>query len=288
MRAKIVTGALVAALVAAAFFLPELLLAWGDSQSLDSLHMETQDEAREGFAESIQLTVPEKIMLLRSGKLTAMELDRVVVGGGSAGEAAVHLDPGGVPPDLRTPEELERYAEETGRMWETRLTSVRGEIRSLQTLGGLPEIWRTEGPSDYTGYGDLLYLDPNTYMSFQVYHFSLSWETYSLDLLVDAQSGRILTFTLQWVQSGQPNWGPRGASGFGSAWRDYWRMDSVSTGWYNEYTRNVLENAGTLAYNSGDYAAHDQITFMYDGQSMSVPLDCQGSRSGNFAINWNR
>lgn len=296
---KIWAVAIVAALVAGAFFLPELLLSWEDSQSLDILRLESQDEDREGFAGSIQLTVPEKILLLRSGELTVMELDRMVMesaadGGGDRANTVILFSASDgereAPPELKagTEEEIDRYTEEARRVWEERLASVRGEVRSLQALGGLPEVWRSDGTPDYTGYGDLLYLDPDTYMSFQVYQMVLRWEDRSLDLLVDVQSGRILSFALRWTQSGQLNWGPRGASGFGSAWRDYWKMDSVSTSWYNEYTRSVLENVETQVFVNGDYAAHDQITFLYDSQSLAIPLDCQGSHSVNYSLIWNR
>ena len=281
-----------ALLVAAAFFLPELLLTWGDGQLLDKPHMESQDEEREGFGESIQLTVPEKNMLLRSGQLTVMDLDRTRLQRTAEASAVVVFESNGSGEEMiLVAAEDEQYAEEIGRMWEARLASVRAEIRSLQTLGGLPEVWRTDDPPEYTGRGDLLYLDPDTRLSFRVYQLALEWENWSMDLLVDAQSERILSFTLQWDQDGRPNWGPRGASGFGSAWRDYWRMDSVSTGWYNEYTRSVLENLEAQLWSSGDYAAREQITFMYDSQSLAVPLSCQGSRPGNFAayaIVWNR
>ena len=291
MRAKLLIGAVAALLVAAAFFLPELLLTWGDEQLLDNPHMESQDEEREGFGESIQLTVPEKIMLLRSGQLTVMDLDRTRLQYTAETYAVVFEINGAREEALLAADGDEQYAEEIGQMWEARLASARTEIRSLQALGGLPEVWRTDDPPEYTGQGDLLYLDPDTHMSFQVYQLSLEWENWSVDLLVDAQSERILSFTLQWDQDGRPNWGPRGASGFGSAWRDYWKMDSVSTGWYNEYTRSVLENLEAQLWNSGDYAAREQITFMYDSQSLAVPLSCQGARPGNFAvfaIAWNR
>ena len=289
MRAKSLTIAMLAVLVAAAFFLPEFLLNWGDRQLLDSLHMESQAEEREGFAESIQLTVPEKVMLLRSGGLTVMELNRVVVSvAGGEGGAVLHTNPSGSASPQAPPADEARYTEETEQLWADRLPAVQAEVRTLQTMGGLPELWKTDQPPDYTGYGDLLYLDPDSHLSFQVYQLALDWENYSLDLLVDQQSGRILSFTLQWVQGEQPNWGPRGASTFGSAWRDYWKMDSVSTGWYNEYTRSVLETVESQVHNNGDYAAHDQITFMYDSQSLPVSLDCQGSRSWNFSISWNR
>ena len=290
MRFKMLTAAALAILVAAAFFLPEFLLNWGDRQLLDSLHMESQDEEREGFAESIQLTVPEKVMLLRSGGLTVMELNRAVINvtGSENGEAILYTAAVETTSGQVNLADEERYAEETEQLWEDRMTSARTEIRTLQTMGGLPEIWKTDMPSDYTGYGDLLYLDPDSYMSFQVYQLTLHWENYSLDLLVDQQSERILSFALRWVRGAQPNWGPRGASSFGSAWRDYWRMDSVATGWYNEHSRSILETVEAQVYSSNDYAAHDQITFMYDSQSIPISLDCQGSWSRNFSITWNR
>ncbi|MDE7260698.1 MAG: hypothetical protein K2N78_01345 [Oscillospiraceae bacterium] len=297
MRAKVLTAAMLALLVAAAFFLPERLLTWGDQALLDSLHMESQDEAREGLAESIQLTVAEKIMLLRGGRLTVMELEQVMPerlilteGEAVAGEAAVYSagELRTAPPEEElTPAEAARYAE-AASLWEARLAAVRGEIRALQTMGGLPELWNTEGPLFYTDYGDLLYLDTDTHMSFQVYQISLLWEGYTLTLQVDVQSGRILSFALVWYSGGLPNWGSRNASGFGSAWRDYWQMDSVSTGWYNEYTRGILENMEAQVSNSGDYAARDQITFLYDSQSLSIPLESQGSRNRHFLITWNR
>ena len=302
MRAKILAVLMVAVLLAAAFFLPEQLLVWGDAQLLDSLHMESRDEEREGFAERLQLTVPEKIMLLRSGTLTVMELDRTVLESVSidAGDASTVLFyaaegqqnrlPVSESPDLKAvpEEELERFTEEANRLWETRLSEVRSEVRSLQALGGLPELWKADSQPDYTGYGDLLYLDPDTRMSFQVYQMTLRWEHCSLELVVDAESGRILSFILRWTQGGTPNWGLRGAANFGSAWRDYWGMDSVSTGWYNAYTRSILEEVEATLLSNGDYGSHGQVTYMYDGQSLPVPLDCQGIRSGNFLISWNR
>ena len=290
MRAKLLIGAVAALLVAAAFFLPELLLTWGDEQLLDNLHMESQDEEREGFGESIQLTVPEKILLLRSGQLTVMDLDRTRFRSAEASVSVVYEANGASAEVLLIAGEDEQYAEEISRMWEARLTAVRAEIRSLQAAGGLPEVWRADVTPEYTGRGDLLYLDPDTHMSFQVYQIVLDWEHWSMDLLVDVQSERILSFSLQWDQDGRPAWGTRGASGFGSAWRDYWKMDSVSTGWYNEYTRVVLEDLESQLWNGGDYAAREQITFMDDSQSLAVPLSCQGSHSGNFAafaIAWN-
>ena len=38
------------------------------------------------------------------------------------------------------------------------------EIRSLQAVGGLPELWRESEPLNCTGYGEMLYIDPDTRM----------------------------------------------------------------------------------------------------------------------------
>lgn len=292
MRARILTAAAVALLVAAAFFLPEMLLAWGDSQSLDVLQMESQDEEREGFAESIQLTVAEKVMLLRSGRLTRVNLEQEVLVNISFaaedGEASVRYYASSEEATLQSEEAAGLYPEDARELWEERANALRSEIGTLQTLGGLPELWKSGGDPDFAVIGIFLLLDPDTRMNFQVYQISLLAEDYTLNLLVDVDSGRILSLELHWSGAEPPNWGPRGASNFGSAWRDYWRMDSVSTGWYTEHIRNLLESADLYVSNSGDYAAHDQITFMYDGQSLSIPLDCRGIWSRYIAISWNQ
>jgi len=282
MRARILAVAAVALLVAAAFFLPEMLLTWGDSQSLNVLQMESQDVEREGLAESIQLSVAEKILLLRSGSLTGMDLDGIAVTESASEIYYAHAAAG-------SPAELDSYTEEVRQLWAERAEAACAEVRALQTMGGLPELWKKDRRPDYSGYGDLLYLDPGTAISFEAYQIELLWDDAVLALLVDVSSGRVLSFHLQLLQGAQPNWGLRGASNFGSAWRDYWKMDSVSTGWYNESTRGILENTTQAAAN-GDYAARDQISFVYDGRTLSVPLECQGSRAKDFyfSLIWNR
>lgn len=291
MKHKLWAAALAAALAAAAFFLPEELLIWGDRQRVDHLHVESRSEEREGFAESLRLTVPEKVMLLRSGRMTVMELDQgvrenVMIGTYKAEGNNVYSFWGS--PLLETETAEDRYNEAAG-VWSGRLTAVREELLALQSLGGLPEVWTAEGPLACTDCVDLLYLDPETRVSFQVYRLTLLWQGYNADLLVDLQSGRILSLSLAvWVQGGQPAWGARGASGFGGAWRDYWQMDSVSAGWYSEQIRSILEDGALYMSNSGDYAAAEQIAFLYDGLSLSVPLDCQWTRSRYFFISWNR
>ena len=168
-----------------------------------------------------------------------------------------------------------------------RLEAAQAEIRSLQAVGGLPELWRESEPLNCTGYGEMLYIDPDTRMSFQVYNLTLSRNTLSMHLMADAQSGRILSFSLQWCQEDAPAWGLRGSANFGGVWRNYWDMDSVSSDWYGDHTRSILERAEELYRNNGDYTAHGQISFTYDGQSLSIPLECEGYRGRSFVIRWN-
>ena len=300
MRSKgtaVIAAFMAAALLALAFILPEWLSAVHDRQLLDSPALQLQDEEQEGFAESIQLTVAEKVMLLRSGEVNVMQLGQEEVEGVYASVLPdgweltlnVSVDKP-VLPEMKaaTDEEITSYLAELNQTWEERLEAVQTEIRSLQAVGGLPDLWDEEDePLDCTGYGELLYIDPDTRMSFQVYHLTLSRNTMSMRLMVDIQSGRILSFTLQWGREDIPSWGLRGAANFGGVWRNYWGMDSVSSGWYDDYTRNILERAEELYRNNGDYASHGQISFTYDGQSLSIPLECEGRRGRSFVIRWN-
>lgn len=289
----------VAALMALAFFLPEWLSGLRDRQMLDSPSIQVQDEEREGFAESIQMPVAEKVLLLRSGSMTVMELDHGQVGGtyppatlpeGTAEEAYIfwgeNLESR---PELKaaSDEAIQAYAEEVFQLWQARLESIQNELRSLQAAGGLPELWNEDGELHYTGYGDLLYMDPDTKMSFQVYRALLDTGIYTMDLTADVQSGRIFCFNLRWSKGVTPNWGMRGASNFGSVWRNYWGLDSVSSGWYNEYNKSILEQTEESYRINGDYSAHGQIAFTYDGQSLPIPLDCEAYSGRNFSISWN-
>lgn len=298
---KCAAVAAVIALMAAAFFLPEVLSAWNDRQLLNSLSIETQSEEREGFAESLQLTVAEKLLLLREGNLVAMELRGEVVQGmnvsvsapdGEAFWAVTYLEDGEereLPPELKSANEaeIEAYQSEEKELWEARLAAVLAEVRSLQDMGGLPELWSADAELEYTGYGEILYMDAGTQVSFQVYHITVSCTPYTLDMMVDVQSGRILSFSLQWGWGGSPNWGPRGAAGFGPVWRNYWGMDMVSSSWYNDYTKSILEQAETKVATNGDTQAHGQISFTFDGQSVSIPLDCAAYGGRYCAISWN-
>lgn len=294
------------ALVAAAFFLPEQLSLLGDRQLLDQPHV-IQQEEREGFAESMQLSVAEKLLLMRSatanGTLSGMELDAGSVQGiydmesqktslllsmyHSAGEDSEYVMNQAVGLKAASDEELERYDEELSALWEERMTAVRGEIRTLQAMGGLPELWGSDSQLEFVSLGDFLYMDTATQMSFQVYRVGLSCAPYSLDLTVDLQSGRILTFRLDWNDNRELNWGLRGAVNFGAAWRDYWGLDSVNSNWYSDYTRGILEQAVAAILSNGDYASHGQITFTYDAQSIPVSLECWGDRRKVCSLIWN-
>ena len=257
----------VAALLAAAFFLPEALSSWNDQQLLDTVSVLPEDLQREGFAESVQLTVAEKVLLLRSGRLTSMDLSREMVAGNSAnsvsGSVSISVfsyDEESEPvlsPDESAEEDSAAYTEEISRLWDARLAEVRQ------------------------------YVDPDTRMNFQVYHITLASVLYSLELTVDVQSGRILSFILQWGRDNAPNWGMRNAAGFGSVWRNYWKMDSVSSDWYNGNTKNILEQIAVMPRKDGDYDILGQIFFTYDGQSISVPLEGRGFNGRSFIVTWN-
>ena len=296
---------LAALLAAGAVFLPGQLSQWGDRVLLDEPHV-TQEAEREGFAESMQLSVAEKLVLMRSaaanGTLSGTELDAGSVQGlydmesqktslllsmyqsAGAGEEYVVNQ---AQLKAASDEELERYNEELSGLWEERLTAVRGELRSLQAMGGLPELWGSDSQLEFVSQGDFLYMDTATQMSFQVYRVGLSCAPYSLDLAVDLQSGRILTFRLDWSDSRELNWGLRGAANFGAAWRDYWGLDSVNSSWYSDYTKSILEQAAAAILSNGDYASHGQITFTYDAQSIPVSLECWGYSRKVCSLIWN-
>lgn len=289
----------VAVLVVLAFFLPEGLSTFHDRQLLDRPSIQVQDEAQESFAESLQLSVAEKVMLLRSGTLTVMELGQDWVEGGYNPPPALPADAEvtfsasvketDAPPTLNVYVDgtVLAYDEEVSQLWKTRMEEVQLELRSLQAAGGMPELWSEDSDLFYTGYGDLLYMDPDTKMSFQVYRILLEGEFYALESQVDVQSGRILSFHLRWAKGGHPNWGLRGAANFGGVWRNYWGLDSVSSGWYSEYNRSILESTEETTRTDGNYSAHGQIAFTYDGQSLPIPLECEAYVGRSCSINWN-
>ena len=309
---KYLAALLALLLMAAAFFLPARLARWSDAQLLDVPHV-TAGEERESFAETLQLTSGEKLLLLRGGDLSSMDVSTIMVQGlyttpvsgenGSPGSIAqeyitffgedqvseyVRAAYGG---GLSVEDwfELEVNAEELLdlQQWDDRVTSAWTQVRSLQSLGGLPELWTPGTEVIYLVYGDELYLDSATQISFQTYHVSFESDPYSLDLTIDAQSGRIFAFSLSWANEAGINWGPRGSGSFGSAWRDYWKLDKVSDSWYTPYTQEILECPSETLNVNGDYNANDQVIFSYDDQTLAVPLANWVTRERRSFLWWN-
>ncbi len=286
MRAvpKYAAALMVAALLAAAFFLPEWLTALHDRQLLDNPAVETREEDHEGFAEAIGLTVAEKLLLMRSGTLTVMDLGREMeVQINSFRNAEKEVVVSWKNEEDSGEAELQAYGEELSQVWEARLTAVQQEIRNLQAMGGLPALWSESDEVACGNMSEALYMDPDTQMNFQVYRMTLLCGQYQMAVSVDAQSGRILSFHLRWGWIGRPPaWGLQGAANFGAAWRNYWGMDSVGGGWYSDYNRSILERLG-----GGDYDVHGQVSFTYDGQTILIPLDSWAYSDRTCALSWN-
>lgn len=291
-------------LVAGAVFLPAQLSNWEDQQLLDDPHI-TQHEEREGFAESVQMTVGEKLLLLQSETSAnlAMPVSGVMVQGlfvtpvsganASAGriedlqyflEDAV-LEEKNASEDVSggVETEMEREARD---LWSRRLMSAWNEVRSLQAMGGLPDLWPGGSSLEFFCGGTTLYVDSGTGMSFQVYQVDLSGAPYALTLVIDGQSGQVLRFTLRWGKGTQLNWGHQRSSGFGTAWRDYWGVDSVDSSWHTPYIQEILESTSESLRLNGDYNANGQINFEYDGQRLAVPLRNWVFSSSTSALFW--
>lgn len=304
---KYLAALLALALVAAAFFLPVRLARWGDAQLLDVPHI-TAEEEREGFAETLQLTSGEKLLLLRSGDVSGMDVGTVEVPGlfttpipgengapGTIEHGDVRYPSGAgasaelyVSFNLTEEEKLEAGGEQLDlQLWDDRVTSAWSEVRTLQSLGGLPELWTAGSSLEFLVYGDRLYVDSATHVSFQTYRVTFSCAPYSLDMTVDAQSGRIFAFLLTWDKTAGPNWGLQGSGSFGTAWRDYWRLDKIRDTWYTPYTKEVLECPEAVLNINGEYNANDQVVFSYDSQDLAIPLiNYVYSDKGGF-LRWN-
>jgi len=273
-----------AGLLAAAFFLPGVLFEWSDQRLLDDPHV-TQQEQREGFAESVQLSVAEKLMLLRAGGLSSMalaDMELAEVRYAAVGDSVeTYVDwPDAALVNAAVACELE----ESAQKWSERLAHVQAELSILQMAGAMPCLWDAEDTVECAGGRQVLYIDGETQVSFLAYSMTLSCHPYTLNVTVDAKSGRILSFVLNWTNGSTPDWGFRGPVGFGSAWRDYWDMDSVSSGWNSDYIHNILEGQFLRANNSSNATA--DVAFTYDGQSLRIPLSSwTHSREG--ALLWN-
>ena len=158
-------GLAAAALLAAAFFLPALLSHWGDQRLLDEPHITRQDEEREGFAESLQLSVAEKLFLLRSGSVTSVALGDVE----TAEVLWQEKDTAGVSALWQGSADAARELEENEKKWQQRLTRVRSELRGLQTAGALPYLWDSGDEVECTAHRQTLYIDGESQVSFLSY-----------------------------------------------------------------------------------------------------------------------
>ena len=276
-------GLAAAALLAAAFFLPALLSHWGDQRLLDEPHITRQDEEREGFAESLQLSVAEKLFLLRSGSVTSVALEDME----TAEVLWQEKDTAGVSALWQGSADAARELEENEKKWQQRLTRVRSELRGLQTAGALPYLWDSGDEVECTAHRQTLYIDGESQVSFLAYDMTLSGPPYTIRVAVDAKSERILTFRLSWSKGQRPNWGFRGSARFGSAWRDYWGMDSVSSAWNSEYIRSLLDMPAEEFVRSGSYNANADISFTYDGQTLRVPLVNWVYSNTDGVLEWN-
>ena len=276
-------GLAAAALLAAAFFLPALLSHWGDQRLLDEPHITRQDEEREGFAESLQLSVAEKLFLLRSGSVTSVALEDME----TAEVLWQEKDTAGVSALWQGSADAARELEENEKKWQQRLTRVRSELRGLQTAGALPYLWDSGDEVECTAHRQTLYIDGESQVSFLAYDMTLSGPPYTIRVTVDAKSERILTFRLSWSKGQRPDWGFRGSARFGSAWRDYWGMDSVSSAWNSEYIRSLLDMPAEEFVRSGSYNANADISFTYDGQTLRVPLVNWVYSNTDGVLEWN-
>ena len=279
-------GLAAAALLAAAFFLPAALSQWGDRRLLDEPHITRQDEEREGFAESLQLSVAEKLFLLRSGSVISVALEDMETAavyfknqGGNITRESASLWADG--------EEVAYELEENERKWNQRLARVRSELRGLQTAGALPYLWDSEDEVTCTAHHQTLYIDQESQLSFLAYDMSLSGPPYAMRVMVDAKTERILSFRLSWSKGQRPDWGFRGSARFGSAWRDYWGMDSVSSAWNSEYIRSLLDMPLEEFLRSGSYNANADIAFTYDGQTLRAPLVNWVYSNSDGVLEWN-
>lgn len=228
----------------------------------------------------------EKLFLLRSGSVISVALEDMET-------AAVYFKNQGGNITLESAslwadgEEVAYELEENERKWNQRLARVRSELRGLQTAGALPYLWDSEDEVTCTAHHQTLYIDQESQLSFLAYDMSLSGPPYAMRVMVDAKTERILSFRLSWSKGQRPDWGFRGSARFGSAWRDYWGMDSVSSAWNSEYIRSLLDMPLEEFLRSGSYNANADIAFTYDGQTLRAPLVNWVYSNSDGVLEWN-
>ncbi len=280
-------------LVAAAFYLPSHISQVQDETLMNTLHITQLENSREGFSDSMRLSVPEKLLLLRNGDLSCVEVGsrvniRMAMTNGELSfyeseEPTAEASVGGA--QFETVEDLDAAAET--QLWSSRVTEVMGELRGLQRIGALPILWTQEDTVELTGRREALYIDNVSQVSFTVYYMELNADPYSMGLTVDGQTDRILAFTLRWGAGNGPlNWGKEGAASFSTAWRDYWGMDQVDQ-WYGEQRKTILEETDAMTNMYGGYSAMVDIGFSYDGQPIKIPLYSWATQKLGCSLQWN-
>ena len=297
--ALVLYPALTLALVALAIFLPAKLSQWNDRLLLDEPHVLRQDAEREGFAESMQLSIGEKLLMTRSGSASVLRLeeDEVSVSFGIVdGSATVYKGQEnyytyitGVEATL--PADSGDYnAGAEAEKWHGRLVQIQDELRTLYQLGAMPQLWSSADTVGISSGGQVLYMDSGQRcLGFQVYYATLSRDPYSMDVAVDVQSGRILAFTISWPVGAEVDltWGLRGMSNFGEGWRDYWGLDSVDSNWRNNRILGILDKQEATLISDGSYNANADMAFSYDGQTIYIPISSTAAWGRTCQIQWN-
>lgn len=310
---KVLAVVLTAALLAAAVFLPERLAALSDGRTFDRLQIQQED--RESFSESVQLTVAEKLLLLRSGDMEALALnDDPVQATGirfsvTGGEVSVVEETGAEAGTFDSSrralyvlsgdgEELMLVEEGSGEIadgealeeacdkWSDRVRSAQRELWALQSAGALPSLWTASDTAECGGFREYVVIDPATQVSFGMYRMSLDADPFSVSLWADAQTGRVLSLSLIW--SGDLSWGPSRGGGnvFGGAWRSYWSMDGVDGSWYPA-VRDIMETTASLTARNGDFSAVCGVAFTYNDTRYPVTLECIARGNGESVLTWN-
>lgn len=277
-------------LVAVAFFLPDQLSRWKDGTLLDQPQIMGSEAGEQSFANSIRLTLPEKLRLLRSGTLTPMEIPEE--------EREVHLvvGPNG---SIFFSEEPAQNAGEPGvtyteapdidvndQQMERRLEQLRQELLALQKVGAMPLLWEEGSQVELHSSQEVLYIEMDTQVSFPVCYLELRSAPYSLSLTVDGQTGKILAFSLRWTQDGSLRWAA-GTSNFSNAWKEYWDMDGVNVSYMSsQYLDGILSQPPP--WENGPYTASTEVAFYYGDEVIRVPLLCRnGSDMSGGSLQWN-
>lgn len=278
-------------LVVLAFFLPAYLSQLNDRSIIGKI--EVQQTAEDGenmeeLADSISLRIPEKMLLLRSGKLASMEIPV----GSERRETGFTIEAETGNAMAYYSEELilagaEDVADREEEAWNERLTAVLGELRGLQKIGALPNLLTEASAVEMTSRKQIWYMNEETTVGFLVNYMELSFPPYSMSLTVDDQTGKVMAFAVRWTKGSAPGWGIPGAANFGAAWRDYWGMDSINAAWYNDYTRGILVDTESMLRINGDYNSTAQLGFTYDGQDLWVPLASWAINNRGCSIQWN-